>query len=347
MKAINILKSLYFLSFLAFLPACRNTVPENPKEESVRLRVTVLEEEIYREPILTSGKLVSGTELKLAFKTGGIIREIQATEGQKVRKGVILASLDLSEIEAEARKAGLAFDKALRDYNRVKNLYEDTVVTLSTYQDALTALDLARSNREIARFNLEHSEIRAPSDGKILRKLAEPGEMVAPGTPVFLFGSTASQWVVRANLTDRDIVRVACNDSASLTFDAFPGERFSARISETGNAADPYTGTFSVEMIPDRAPESLVSGLVARAEIFAGKGRPAIIIPASALIEGTGMEGLVYLIQENKAVKRRITLEAFTGRGLVVRSGLSPGEMLVTEGGQFILENSRIEIIPE
>ncbi len=338
---------LLLLLSLVLPTSCRHAEKAESPDEDVRVRVTILGEEMIRQPVMTSGKLSSRREMKLGFKTGGIIRQMQAGEGQSLRKGELMASLDLSEIGAEARKARLAFDKAWRDYSRVKNLYEDTVATLAQYQDARTALDLARSNREIAEFNMEHSVIRAPADGKVLRRLMEAGELVSPGYPVFLFASTESEWVVRASLTDRDIVRVAFNDSASLSFDAFPGEVFPGHISEIGNDADPYTGTFEVEIALDRAPASLVSGLLARVELFAGEAKPAIRIPASALVEGTGMEGIVYVIEDNKAVKRKIILEALTDRGLIVRSGLSPGDVLVTEGGAFILDNSRVVVLTD
>ncbi len=255
-----------------------------------------------------------------------------------------MASLDLSEIEAEAGKARAALDKAWRDYTRAGNLYRDTVATLEQFQNARTALDVARSNRDIAEFNLEHSVIRAPADGKVLKKLTEPGEIVAPGMPVFLFASTESEWVVRAAVSDRDRVRLETGDSVNLYFDAFPGETFTGWVVEKGSAADPYTGTYEVEIALDSPPQNLVSGLVARAEIYPGEPENRILIPESSLTEGDGMEGMVTLIRKGRPFRCRIVLERMTDEGLVVKEGLQPGDTLVTGGAGFLLPGSRFEV---
>jgi len=326
------------------MAGCRQAVAPSEEETAVRLRVITLSEEPVHEPVRTSGTLVARSELKLSFKTGGIINSISVKEGQQLNKGEKMASLDLSEIEAEARKARAALDKAWRDYTRVGNLYRDTVATLEQFQNARTALDVARSNHEIAEFNLKHSVIRAPADGKVLKKLTEPGEMVAPGMPVFLFASTESEWVVRAAVSDRDIVRMETGDSVGLHFDAFPGGTFTGRVVEKGTVADPYTGTYDVEIGMEQAPRNLVSGLVARAEIYPGEPENRICIPESALTEGDGMEGMVTVIRNGRPVKCRILLEGLTDKGLIVKEGLQAGDTLVAEGAGFLLPGSRFEL---
>ena len=109
------------------------------------------------------GKLASKEELKLSFKTGGIISEIFVDEGQTVKKGQVLAKLNLSEIQAQVNQAILGLDKAERDYRRANNLYKDSVVTLEQLQNTTTALDIAKSNVKIAEFNLQFSTIKAQS----------------------------------------------------------------------------------------------------------------------------------------------------------------------------------------
>ena len=104
----------------------------------------------------------------------------------------MLASLDLSEIEAKLASAKNGFSKANRDYQRVKNLYEDNVATLEQLQNTKTAYEVAEANLKIAKFNFTHSKIIAPENGKILKKIGNEGELTAPGAPMFLFGTTTS-----------------------------------------------------------------------------------------------------------------------------------------------------------
>jgi len=308
---------------------------------SVRTIIVQKQQVIF--PIHTSGKLASKTESKLSFKTSGIIQKILVDEGQSVEKGQLLAALNLSEIKSKDRQAELALQKAQRDYNRAKNLYHDSVATLEQFQDARTALEVAKANANIAKFNLEYSEIRAPSQGKILKRVAEANEIVGAGYLVFLFASTESAWVVRVNLTDKDIISVRLGDSASVSFDAYPERTFTCHVSETGNAADPYTGTYEVELYMDEQPESLVSGFITRVDIYPAKNvKNLIILPVEALIDAKGMTGSCYVIRNEKPVRQTIEIYALMDTGVVVSSGLEDGDEVIVEGGEYIRDNINI-----
>ncbi len=218
------------------------------------------------------------------------------------------------------------------------------MVTLEQFENAGTALEVARSNASIANFNLQYSTIRAPANGKILKRIAESNEIIAPGHPVFLFASTGSDWVVRVNLTDRDIVRVGMRDSAHVRFDAYPGEIFSGLISEIGTSADPYTGTYEVEIQISRRPEKLVSGFIAKVDIFPESLEKYMVIPVESLIDGAGMTGYVMVLVDQQPQRRKIQIHAVNDHGIVVQEGLSPGDELIIEGAQYIKTGSRIKV---
>jgi multidrug efflux system membrane fusion protein len=324
--------------------ACRKSIPKVEEKTAVPVRTEVVKEQLLSFPVRTSGRLTAKTESKLSFKTGGIIKKIYVDEGQSVTEGKLLAILNLSEIQPKARQAELALQKAQRDYDRAKNLYRDSVATLEQYQDAKTALELARANAEIARFNLEYSEIRAPLNGKILKRVAESNEIVGPGQPIFLFASTESAWIVRVNLTDKDIVNIRLNDSATINFDAYPGKTFYGRTSETGNSADPYTGTYEVEIMMKEQPESLVSGFIVKVNIYPSRTtRRMILIPAGAMQEGAGLSGNIWVIRDEKPVKQSVEIYTITDQGIIVSSGLIEGDEVIVDGGEYIREGVNIE----
>ena len=332
------------LLFFLFFTSCRQSPPAQDQETSLPVRTVIVHEQQVIFPVHTSGQLAAKTESKLSFKTGGIIQKIYVDEGQSVEEDQILAALNLSEIKSKVRQAELALQKAQRDFTRARNLYHDSVATLEQFQDARTALEIARTNANIAKFNLEYSEIRAPSQGKILKKVAEENEIVGAGHPVFLFASTRNAWVVRVNLTDKDIVNVQLGDSASVSFDAYPGRTFKSHVSETGNAADPYTGTYEVELHMDELPETLVSGFITRVDIFPAKNmKKMIIIPVEALIDGQGISGTCYVIRDGKPVKQTITIHTLTDTGIVVSSGLDDGDEVIIEGGEYVREGINVE----
>ncbi len=333
------------LSILMMASGCKSEQKEKLTEPPVRVRVLKVSRTDFVLPVRCAGKLSTKTESRLSFKTGGIIHRILADEGQSVNNGQLLAELNLEEIRSQVQQAELVLEKAKRDFQRTENLFRDSVATLEQFENARTALDVARANNRIAKFNLQYSAIHAPSDGKILKRIAETNELIAPGHPVFLFASTHNDWIVRANLADRDMIRVHMLDSARISFDAYGDEVFMGMVSEIGTAADPYTGTYEIEIQLLRKPEKLASGFIARIEIYPSLVEEKILIPYESMVDGTGLTGYVYVIDEGRQQRRKIRIESFTDQGIEVRSGLFEGEMIVVEGTQYLREESRIEII--
>src|SRR4029079_18657756 len=122
-----------------------------------------------------------------------------------VAKGQLLATLDLTEINAQVQQANQGVEKVQRDVKRVKNLYNDTVATLEQVQNANTQLKVAEESLRIARFNQQYAQIRATESGIILKKLMNEGELASAGSPVFQFNGTAgNDWVIRFGVSDKD-----------------------------------------------------------------------------------------------------------------------------------------------
>jgi RND family efflux transporter MFP subunit len=296
-------------------------------------------------PVHTSGKLASRVESRLAFKTGGIVGRVVVDEGSSARVGEVLVELQMDEIDARVVQAASAYDKAQRDYRRVENLYADSAATLEQLQDVGTALEVARSDLEIAEFNRRHSVIRAPGDGRVLKRFVEPDELVASGSPVILFGSDGPDWIMRVGVTDRDLLRISLGDSAMVTFDAYPGEDFPAVVTEVVESADPMSGAYEVELTIDRGDHRLVSGFVGSVDIFPGKKERLYLIPIEALYEGDARKGYVYVPEGEKALRVEVDIAWVFRDRLAVRSGLEEYGSVITDGTAYLSEDSSIQVV--
>lgn len=329
-----------------FLLSCKNNDTNSRQQDKV---IPVKASRVYEQtmffPIRSSGRLSVKSEQKLGFRTGGIIRQIYVQNGQAVNKGQLLAALDLSEIQGQVNIASEAFEKANRDFIRAENLYKDSVATLETYQDAKTALDIAKSNLEVAKFNLKYSRIEAPSNGKILKILLEENEMTAPGYPVLLFGSTQEKWVVRTSVSDKDMISVQIGDSAKVSLDPYPGLLFPGIVSEIAGMADPYTGTYEIETeILNTKSRKMAAGLIARVEIIPSKAVKLFAIPADALFNSVENKGYVYRITDTGVLSQKVFIEHIASEYIYVRSDMQPGDLVVTEGINYINEHTKIKI---
>jgi RND family efflux transporter MFP subunit len=327
--------------------SCRQGVQEQKTSEPMRVKVTRIEKEMISFPVLAGGIVVSSREMMLSFKTGGIIASIHVEEGDKVTGGTVLASLNLSEMNAQYSQAKDGFEKALRDYTRVKNLYADSVATLEQLENSETAKNVARAVLDIAEFNLKHSTITATDDGTILKRLAQENEVIAPGYPVFIFGTTGS-WKIRAGLSDRDFVRIRPGDPAKVTFDAYPDTAFAALVSQVGESANPMTGTYTVELDLLQVPERLASGFVANVAIVPDRKQAYIMVPIGAVVEAEGQTGAVFTVNAaGRAQKLHIGIAAVRGDHIAVSKGLDTIAGIVTEGAAFLSAGDSVEIVYE
>ncbi|MBN1144189.1 MAG: efflux RND transporter periplasmic adaptor subunit [Bacteroidales bacterium] len=325
--------------------ACRRQVVETSAPEISKVRVAEIGMEEISFPVTASGIVVPAREIRLSFKTGGIIEALHAEEGNRVKQGTLLASLNLSEINAQVEQASNGYEKAVRDYNRAKNLYADSVATLEQLQNATTAMNLAKAAFDIAVFNQRHSKIFAPEEGVILKKLVETNEVVAAGYPVFVFGTTGNQWKIKAGVADRNYIRITEGDSARVTVDAYPGEEFTAVVSRLGEAANPQTGTYEVEFDLIRVKRRLAAGFVANLEILPSRADRFYRVPVESLVEAQGEEGYVYAITDSLIARKvKVSIAGIYGTRVAVSDGLKGVKRVATDGAAYLSDGEKVEI---
>ncbi len=336
--------SVIILSTTLFVSCGDNTAQEVNKKITY-VKTQKVNKEVISIPVKTSGKISSTAETKLSFKTGGIIDNIEVREGQSVKKGQTLAVLDLKEIQARYNQAKDGLDKAKRDYERVKNLYNDEVATLEQFQDAETGYNVALSNFEIAEFNLKHSKIIAPANGKILAKFVEENELVGPGNPIFLFGIKGKGWKTKVGVTDKDIIKLKLGDVAKATFDAYPGVEFEAVINEVGEFANPYNGTYEVELVISPNERKLVSGFVAKIEIYPSDKNAYLMVPYDALVEANNIDAFIYTVEESRAKRLPVKIKHITQEFAAVDSEDKNISEVVIDGSAYLSNNALVQVV--
>ena len=366
--------TLLLLALALILQSCDDAQAADTKAEQPReVRTAEAARVDYRETITGSGRLANREEVRLSFKTGGVIQSIQAGEGDRVRKGQELATLELDEVQAEARKAQLGTEKAEidlenarlalrlaeRDYRNAKGLYQDSVATLEQLENAEVQLEnaenqlegarkglaLTEQNQEVANFNLKYSVIKAPASGTILMQLGEAGEIVGPGNPVFLLGTQASTKILRVNVTDREIVQLQEGTSATVTFDAYPGKTFVGEVDKLGAQADPRTGTYTVEIAVNAQGQRLLSGLIGEVTMEAGNRQSLLRIPIDALVRGDGDRAEIFVVEERKARLKRVHIFTIEGETLLVQKGLSAAENVIISGVGYLSDGQAVRVI--
>lgn len=347
-KIKQILPVLLIATATVVVIACNKTskAPEAKADTGeIPVKTVQVKAQQISDAVVTSGFISSTREARLSFKTGGVIDRIYVEEGQSVKKGQLLATINLTEINALVEQAKQGVDKAQRDYDRAKNLYNDTVATLEQFQNATTGLSIAREQYSTAQFNKQYSEIRATTDGKIVRKLMNEGEIVSPGLPVFFMNGTgASDWVVKAGVSDKDWVRLRAGNQAVVKIDAYAGQDFKATVSQLAQAPDPMSGLYQVELKLQNTGKEIATGLFAKAEIKPTDAATYITAPIDAVVEGNGQDAYVFVINNGKAQRVPVRVAFIKDGQVLIASGINEGTAIITDGSAYLTDGTPVTV---
>jgi len=344
MKKISIL----FLILSLFMSCGNNKELKKAliEDDIVAVKLADVSQSNSTEVLKASGLVASLEEARLSFKTGGIIEKIYVKEGQNVRKGQLLATLNLTEINAQVQQASESVQKSERDLKRVTNLYRDSVATLEQVQNLTTVLSVAKKSLEIASYNQGYSKIFSSANGVIVRKLMNEGELAGPGTTIFFMNASgANDWVIKIGIADKDWTRLHIGDRASVNLDAFPEKTFSAVVSNLSQGADVNSGLYQAELKLNTQGQKMATGLFGNAKISPSVIQAHTSIPIDAVVEGNGDEAFVFVINNGKAHKIPIKLEGVDNTKAFVGSGLAGVTQVITDGSAYLVEGSLVRVV--
>jgi len=336
------------LSVLA-ISACGGVEParaeRNAQELAIPVRVTAVRIEPVERPIRAAGILGAKHETTLSFKVAGLVKSVAVDEGSRVRRGQVLASIDTTEYGAAAAVAKQAMSEAERGVSRARTLQQGNAIGIATLQSAETELEVLRAKTAAADFNVRQTKIVAPEAGVILQRLVQVGEVVGPERGVFVLSGIAGGMVVRGQLTDRDALDTRVDAPVKVVIDARPETVLSGRVARTATAASPLTGTFEVEVaIEDAGLASLPSGLTAKIEI-AREAKALATVPLSALVDGQGREGAVFLVRGERAERFLVQVAFLYADRAALAVGPQAGELVVDRGATRVRDGALVRVL--
>lgn len=288
--------------------------------------------------IRVSGIVGYKREPVLSFSTPGIIASISVDSGDVVRRGQRLATLRRTSVGANANEAALARANAERDLARTEELFARGFVSQARLDDARLAVERASDS----------STLVAPANGVVLRRSADPAQTVGAGTPVLIFGETASGLVVRAPIASGDAARIHVGDAASVTLSESAGA-LTGRVSRIAAKSNDATGAFDVE-VEVSAPQGLRSGMVAQVEIQTAAAASApvatsLIVPTLSLLDARADQGVVFVVDAQGVAHRRSVRTAGVRQdGVVVVEGLAPGDRVVASGAAYVRDGEAVRL---
>lgn len=342
--------------------------PSTSAPETIRnVSVLAVERATVTDLLEAVGTVRSAQSSELASQMMGAIVEIRVREGDRVRRGQILVTIDDAQPRAavdRATAAATAAEQQLAAANSDLALTESTLKRYQTLYDrksvspqefdevkahqksALARRDTAQADQAQAKAalaqahaSLDYTRIRAPFDGVVTTKRADAGSLASPGMPL-LTVEDERRYRLEVTVNENDLRFVRIGQSVPIAIDAL-NAAIPGRISQIVPAADPSTRSFLVKIdLP--ADKNLRSGLFGHAEVSRGE-RPSLLIARTAVVDRGQLQGVFVLDQNKVANLRYVTLGRPSGSTIEVLAGLQDGEFIVAEPGELDLSGKRIE----
>lgn len=291
----------------------------------------------------------------------GAVRSVRSFLGDNVVKGTVMAVLDSREF-ADAKSSHIASRERTRlarsKFEREDRLWRKRISSEQEYLNARSVLAEARiaeraaaqklralglSSKDLknrpdsAEGSLTRFEVLAPFNGTIIEKHITAGASVDETKPIFRIADLRTVWVI-ASVYEKDIARVRKGQTASVITKAYPDRTFEGRITWVADTLDEQTRTLKVRIEVDNQGRQLKPGMFVQVGAIVGTRESVLTVPAEA-IRRQGGEVIVFIDEGGGQFERReIVLGVQSSRGVEVRSGLKPGERVVT-AGSFILKS--------
>lgn len=233
--------------------------------------------------VSATGELVAPVTSEVAVRMPGRVGKVYADEGDRVRRGQPLLTLEteylaleLKRADAEVARARASAADAERDFKRKEELIAKGSVARAAYDRSQSSFEAARAavaaaeaNRDLARQQLQDAVLHSPISGVVAERRADVGERLGDQSVAYVIVQT-SPLKLRFQLPERYLARVRRGQAVRATVDPYPGETFAGKVTVVGGVVDPSTRTVAVETEFANADGRLSPGLFARVEIDLG-----------------------------------------------------------------------------
>ncbi len=286
----------------------------------------------------------------------GRISEVLVEAGDRVRKGQVLARLNPITAQAETASAQAALEEeranaavAQSEWARAQQgddifSREENERRRTTALTAVAKVKAAEAKLVDARSKLAHTIIVAPTDGIVLTRTAEVGQIAVPGSSVLFHLARDAQIEMRGQVAETELPRLAVGQRATVRLDGV-SRTFTGTIWQLGAVIDATTRQGTVRIALPSADHDLRPGAFARADVSIGDATGVMLPQTSVLSDEHGTYVLV-VENDNRVARRDIKIAGARSEGLLVNQGIQGNERVVAIAGAFLRVGEQVAIAP-
>lgn len=318
-----------------------STVTQTTERSTVRVRTQTAE--MVERTIIVNGKTAPARVVELAAETDGRVTRIGAERGSNVSRGGVIALLDERDRKARLSQAEAMVKQRQVEFEAREALKTESYVSEAQLQEAVAALEAAKTELTRAKLDLAAMTIRAPFDGALQSRIVEVGDFVSVGDPVATFVDNR-KIVVTANVSEFDAAYVNVGDNAEARLAT--GQTVRGHIRYVSPVADEATRTFAVELEVDNADGRLRAGGTAELHIPAERVLAHRVSPALLTLDDAGNVG-IKIVEDDGSVRFVVADIALSSGNGVWVAGLPETATIITVGQGFVASGAIVDAVPE
>jgi RND family efflux transporter MFP subunit len=303
-------------------------------------------------------RVLASKRAEMAFRVAGKVNSIQVKEGEEIKQGEVLATIDDTQFKLAVQETKASYNRLQADFKRAKELIKDNFISKKDYEQIRADLTRAKANYDSARADLSYTKLLAPFDGYIAQRNIQNFEEVQEKQVVFSF-QNLSQLELKINVPEKLVRQIREENEGEEAdipvfayFDAAREKPYPVVVSEISSKADSDTQTFEVTMQMD-APtdQNILPGMTGYVSADFSKiegERTAILVPTTAVVSDNAHKSTVWVVADDKTVSpKQVEVSTMSGDRITILSGLEMGERIVTVGVPFLIEGMEVSLMPE
>lgn len=313
--------------------------------EGILVAVKVLAPETFEHFFEVNGTVEAIEQANLSPEQGGQIKKLLVKEGDMVKAGQTLATLNTSVISRNLEELESALALARTTYERQAKLWEQKIGSEMQYLQAKNQVESLEKKKQTLGAQLAMSTISAPFDGVIDVVHQKEGELAAPGMPIVTLVNV-TQLKVKADVSENYARAVKEGAMTEVSFPSF-GTKLSAPISNVGSIINPANRSFSVEVRVSNSDRTLKPNAVGILRIKDFMAEKALVVPSICV--GKDAKGsFLFVVRtengESKAVKTYVTTDRSSEGNTLITDGLTAGDSVIVQGYNEVANGDVIRV---
>jgi len=318
---------------------------KNSQANIIPVEVTTIKRGLISDFILLSTNLETEKMADIYSRVQGLVNNISAEEGDVVKKGQVLMTLEADEYVLAEEKARLNYLSQKSDFDRLEAMFNENLLSKEEFEKARFGLQGLEVDWKQAKLNLSYTRIKTPIAGVVGDRLIKQGDRIQPTYKLFTVINT-SEMIAVVYAPEKQLGSVVKNQRAYITSDHLAGEQYEGWIKRVSPVVDPQSGTFKITIGVKNKKNILRAGMFVNTHIITSTHENAVLIPKTAIVYENEQLS-VYVVRDSIAIKVALKVGFQDHEKIESLEGIEEGDQIIVVGQAGLKDRTKVRIVNE